>query len=182
LTNTYTCKSKQTTLSCTPGASITSNDDLLIHVGGQSISDIWQMYINQAKLEPKVITRSSGKFSNSRVKGKEGFLGDADFKAISESNPIATHTIKEKPSAYTPHICLSLICIWGLIMKPWQAPLNIAPSKGGKEEHKGRTQVQTKSSKTLSGSKRGQRNRGLLPLLLQGFVLFIIAMGDSGFS
>jgi len=61
LTNTYTCKSKQRTLSCTPGASIASNDNLLIHVGGQPMSDIWQIYINQAKVEPKVIIRSSGK-------------------------------------------------------------------------------------------------------------------------
>jgi hypothetical protein len=33
---------------------------------------MWQISINQAKVEPNVITGSSGKFSNSRVKGKEG--------------------------------------------------------------------------------------------------------------
>ncbi len=41
-------------------------------------------------------------------------------------------------------------------MKPWQALLNKASRKGGKEEQRARTQVWAKSSKTQGGPQRGK--------------------------
>jgi hypothetical protein len=43
-------------------------------------------------------------------------------------------------------------------MKPWQASLNKAPSQGGKEEQRERTQVQARSTTTESESQLRQRN------------------------
>jgi hypothetical protein len=43
-----------------------------------------------------------------------------------------------------------------MMMKPWQALLNKAPSKGGKEEHRGRTQVPAGSVKPEGGSQMGK--------------------------
>jgi hypothetical protein len=43
-------------------------------------------------------------------------------------------------------------------MKPWQASLNKAPSQGGKEEQRERTQVQARSTTTQSKSQMRQRN------------------------
>jgi hypothetical protein len=43
-------------------------------------------------------------------------------------------------------------------MKPWQASRNKAPSQGGKEERRERTQVQARSTRTQSESQMRQRN------------------------
>jgi len=46
-------------------------------------------------------------------------------------------------------------------MKPWQAPLNKAPSKGRKEEQRERTQVPAIRSKTQTGSQRGAKEQSM---------------------
>jgi hypothetical protein len=43
-----------------------------------------------------------------------------------------------------------------MMMKPWQALLNKAPSKGGKEEQRERTQVPPGSLKPEGGSQMGK--------------------------
>jgi len=40
-----------------------------------------------------------------------------------------------------------------MMMKPWQAPSNKAPGKGGNEEQRERTQVQARRAKPKVGSK-----------------------------
>jgi hypothetical protein len=45
------------------------------------------------------------------------------------------------------------------LTKPWQASLNKAPSQGGKEEQRERTQVRTRSTTTQSESQMKQRNK-----------------------
>jgi hypothetical protein len=51
-----------------------------------------------------------------------------------------------------------------MMMKPWQAPSNKAPGKGGNEEQRERTQVQARRAKPKVGSK-GHRNINYVPPL-----------------
>ncbi len=45
------------------------------------------------------------------------------------------------------------------MMKPWQAPLNKAPSNGRKEEQREKTQVPATRSKTQAGSQKGAKEQ-----------------------